>query len=303
MSNNISQTFINDIKQWVTLDDQLKQTSKLVKQIRKKKNEVGLEIQGYMEQNEIQDKDINLSDGKIKYYVSKRTCGMSKTYIENSLTLYYNGDATKAQEVINPTTLSKDEVAKGLKEALSVGAANSAANASEKGGFNNNLLIKIPFPEEAQKMRKTLIKVGMQSQVDKFEYVLNEAAEDASNYAKKIFINAVKKMSINDALSILKGNDNADTTYLKNQTSKELYAKFKPVVKSSIEKVNLAKYWSVLAESYNALPLAKEVNTDLENYVTNQAIDGLFILIAKEEKNIRNNPNARVSEILQKVFK
>jgi len=101
MSNNISQTFINDIKQWVTLDDQLKQTSKLVKQIRKKKNEVGLEIQEYMEQNEIQDKDINLSDGKIKYYVSKRTCGMSKTYIENSLTLYYNGDATKAQEVTN----------------------------------------------------------------------------------------------------------------------------------------------------------------------------------------------------------
>ena len=211
--------------------------------------------------------------------------------------------ATKAQEVINPTTLSKDEVAKGLKEALSVGAANSAANASEKGGFNNNLLIKIPFPEEAQKMKKTLIKVGMQSQVDKFEYVLNEAAEDASNYAKKIFISAVKNMSINDAMSILKGNDNAATTYLKNQTSKELYTKFNPVVKSSIEKVNLAKYWSVLAESYNALPLTKEVNTDLEGYVTNQAIDGLFILIAKEEKNIRNNPKARVSEILQKVFK
>mgnify|MGYP006200232133 FL=1 len=101
MSNNISQTFINDIKQWVTLDDQLKQTSKLVKQIKKKKNEVGLEIQGYMEQNEIQDKDINLSDGKIKYYVSKRTCGMSKKYIENSLMLYYNGDLTKAREVTN----------------------------------------------------------------------------------------------------------------------------------------------------------------------------------------------------------
>ena len=211
--------------------------------------------------------------------------------------------ATKAQEVINPTTLSKDEVVRGLKEALIVGATNSAANGSQEGGFNNNSLIKILFPKDAEKMKTTLIKVGMQSQVDKFEYALNEGAEDASNFAKEIFINAVKNMTITDAMAILKGGDNAATTYLKNQTSKELYAKFKPVVKNSIEKVNLTKYWSTLSERYNAIPLTTKVNTDLEDYVTNQAIEGLFILIANEEKNIRNNPKARVSEILQKVFK
>ena len=209
----------------------------------------------------------------------------------------------KAQEVINPTTLSKDEIVRGLKEALIVGATNSAANASKEGGFNNNLLIKIPFPKDAEKMKTTLVKVGMQLQVDQFEYALNEAAEDASNFAKAIFINAVKSMTIKDAMSILKGDDNAATTYLKNQTSKELYVKFKPVVKSSIEEVNLTKYWSSLANRYNAIPLTKEVNTNLEDYVVNQAIDGLFVLIAKEEKNIRNNPKARVSAILQKVFK
>ena len=230
------------------------------------------------------------------------------SFLVNTITAQINLNklkdaATKAQEVINPTTLSKDEVAKGLKEALIVGATNSAANASKEGGFNKNLLIKIPFPKDAEKMKTTLIKVGMQSQVDKFEYALNEGAEDASNFAKEIFINAVKNMTITDAMAILKGGDNAATTYLKNQTSKELYAKFKPVVKNSIEKVNLTKYWSTLSERYNAIPLTTKVNTDLEDYVTNQAIEGLFILIANEEKNIRNNPKARVSEILKKVFK
>lgn len=211
--------------------------------------------------------------------------------------------AKAAQEVINPANLSKDEVVKGLKEALIIGATNSATNASEEGGFNNNSLIKLAFPEDAEKMKTTLVKVGMQSQVDKFEHVLNEAAEDASNFAKDIFINAVKNMTIKDAISILKGDDNAATNYLEYQTSKELYAKFKPIVKSSIEKVNLTKYWRALAERYNTIPLTKEVNSDLEDYVTSQAIAGLFILIAKEEKNIRSNPKARVSEILQKVFK
>ena len=211
--------------------------------------------------------------------------------------------AKKAQEVINSSELKHGDVVKGLKEALIVGATNSSADASQKGGFYNNSLIRIPFPEDAEKMKTTLIKVGMQTQVNHFEKTLNEAAEDASNYAKDIFIDAVKNMSINDAMAILKGNDNAATNYLKKQTSKELRVKFKPVVKISIEKVHLTKYWSSLVNRYNAIPLTKEVNADLEDYITNEAIGGLFVLIAKEEKNIRNNPKARVSEILQKVFK
>ncbi len=211
--------------------------------------------------------------------------------------------AKKAQEVINPSELKHGDVVKGLKEALIVGATNSSADASQKGGFYNNSLIRIPFPEDVEKMKTTLIKAGMQMQVNHFEKTLNEAAEDASNYAKEIFINAVKNMSINDAMTILKGNDNAATNYLKKQTSKELRVKFKPVVKNSIEKVHLTKYWGSLVNRYNAIPLTKEVNADLEDYITNEAIEGLFVLIAKEEKNIRNNPKARVSEILQKVFK
>jgi hypothetical protein len=211
--------------------------------------------------------------------------------------------AITAHTVINPSTLSKEDVGKGLKEALITGATNSLANASKNGGFNNNALIKISFPKDAKKMKKYLINFGMKSQVEKFEFLLNEAAEDVSNFAKDIFINAVKRMQINDVMSIFNGDDNAATTYLKNQTSKELYAKFRPIVKNSIEKINLTKYWRILSERYNTIPLTEQVNTDLEDYVTTQTINGLFILIAKEEINIRNNPKARVSEILQKVFK
>ncbi len=209
----------------------------------------------------------------------------------------------KAQEVIDYSTLSEQEVKKGLKEALIIGSTNSVMNASKEGGFNNNLSIKIPFPAEAQKMKATLLKVGMKSQVDRFEYVLNEAAEDASILAKDIFINAVKEMSIQDAMSILRGGDNAATIYLRNQTFNNLYIQFKPIVGSSIEKVDLAKYWGILANRYNALPLVKEINTDLEDYVANKAIDGLFILIMEEESDIRNNPKARVSEVLRRVFR
>ena len=211
--------------------------------------------------------------------------------------------ANKAKEVINPRSLSNEEVVEGLKEALIVGTINSTKKASKEGGFNSNLAIKIPFPEDAKEMKSNLVKFGMSTQVNKFEHVLNEAAEHASVFAKDIFINAVRDMTINDAKFILTGNDNAATNYLKNQTSAELYVKFKPIVNKSINKVNLTKYWSVLSARYNSIPLTKKVNTDLEDYVTNKTISGLFILLATEEHNIRNNPKARVSEILQKVFK
>ncbi|MAX05784.1 MAG: hypothetical protein CMD19_04945 [Flavobacteriales bacterium] len=211
--------------------------------------------------------------------------------------------AVKAQSVIQTKNFSKDEVVKGLKEALIVGSTNAVINASESGGFNNNPEIKIPFPKEAKSMKKILLKFGMESQIDKFEHVLNKAAEDASGLAKDIFISAVKSMTINDAMSILKGKDNAATTYLKTHAVEELYLEFRPIVRNSIEKVNLEKYWDILAKRYNAIPITEDVNTSLEDYVTNQAIDGLFILIEEEELNIRNNPKARVSEVLQKVFR
>ncbi len=211
--------------------------------------------------------------------------------------------ANKAQAVINHSELSEHEVKKGLKEALIIGVTNSLRKASKEGGFNNNLVIKIPFPEDAQKMKNTLIKVGMKSQIDRFEYVLNEAAEDASNFAKDIFVNAVKEMTINDAMSILKSGNGSATIYLRSKTTHSLYIKFKPIVERSTKKVDLAKHWAILAARYNSLPLTKDINSDLEDYVVNKAIDGLFILIKQEENNIRNNPEARVSEILQRVFR
>ena len=213
------------------------------------------------------------------------------------------GVASQAERMINSPNLSEQDITIGLKEALIVGAKNSVIKASKKGGFNTNKVIKIPFPKDAAKMKKTLVKAGMQSQVDKFEYTLNEAAEEASKYAQDIFINVIKKMDIKDAAKILNGGGHAATKYLENQTSRDLYLKFKPVVTRSIEKVNLTKYWHVLAQTYNSIPLTKKIDTDLEEYVVNQAIHGLFILIAKEEENIRKNPKARVSEILEQVFK
>lgn len=211
--------------------------------------------------------------------------------------------ASKAKEVITTKELSKSEIASGLKEALVVGVSNSSELASEEGGFNNNNLIRIPFPSEAEKMKSTLINVGLNLQVKQFEESLNSAAEEASKFAKEIFITTVKNMAITDAFKILKGEDNAATIYLKKQTSEELYKKFKPVVKKAIENVHVTKYWGQLSARYNALPMTKKVNTDIEDYVINKTIDGLYILIAKEEKNIRNNPSARVTELLQKVFK
>ena len=211
--------------------------------------------------------------------------------------------AVKAQEAINRANLSESQVTEGLKEALVLGASKSVENTSKSGGFNNNQLIKISFPEDALKMKQGLLKIGMNEQVERFEYVLNEAAEDASNSAKEIFVNAIVNMTIQDAMSILNGEDDAATNYLSNQTSEELFLNFLPVISNSIEKVNLTKYWEKLVHSYNKIPFTKPVNEDLDVYVTNQAIHGLFVMIAIEEKKIRNNPKARVSEILKKVFK
>ena len=211
--------------------------------------------------------------------------------------------ANKAEEVILSVNLSQQEIAQGLKEALIIGATNSVDKASAEGGFNNNKLIKIPFPKDASKMKSVLLRIGMQSEMDKFELVMNEAAEDASNFAIDIFISAVNEMTIKDAASILNGDDNAATIYLKNETEQQLHIKFKPLVSNSIKRVNLARHWRVLSKRYNSVPFTDDIDTDLAGYITDQAIEGLFILIANEEQKIRNNPEARVSKILKKVFK
>lgn len=201
--------------------------------------------------------------------------------------------------------LTTDEVIRGLKEALTVGAKNSIRLTSRENGFYGNPRIAIPFPPEADKMRKALLKAGLKRQVEKFTLTMNRAAEEAVKQALPIFTEAVTSMSVSDAMGILNGPDNAATQYFRQKTDARLYNAFTPIVKDAIGKVKLTAYWKPLAKAYNRICLisgGEPVNPNLNEYITRRAIDGLFVLIEQEEKNIRNNPAARVSDILKRVF-
>ncbi|MCK9256109.1 MAG: DUF4197 domain-containing protein [Bacteroidales bacterium] len=204
-----------------------------------------------------------------------------------------------------PKQLTQAEVSQGLKEALNVGVGKAVNMVSATNGFYNNPQIKIPFPEEAVKVKEFCINAGLKNQVTQFEEKLNRAAEDASKGAIEVFVNSIKQMSISDAISILQGKENAATEYFKRTSSKQLYDKFYPVVSASTDKIMLAKYWTPLVDKYNTAMMitgGQKVETDLNAYVTNKALDGLFLMLAKEEKNIRVDPIARVTDILTKVF-
>ncbi len=201
------------------------------------------------------------------------------------------------------TGLSNQEIVDGLKEALSVGAKNSANKLSAANGFFKDAAVKILMPPEAQKVEKALRSIGAGKLVDDAILSFNRAAEDASKSAAPIFVDAVKKMSIQDALGILKGADTAATSYLRGATTSGLTAAFRPTIDSSLAKVGATRYWSLIAEKYNSLPTTfNKVNTDLTGYVTQRALNGIFFYVADEEKKIRTNPAARVSDILKKVF-
>lgn len=205
-----------------------------------------------------------------------------------------------------PAGLSNDEVISGLKEALTVGIKNGADKASLTDGFLKNDLIKLPFPPDVVRVKEKLEGTSIgKSKIEEFETGINRAAELASKEAAPIFINAIKDMSIGDGFTILKGADNAATSYLKEKTTAELTAKFAPIVQSAIDKVNVMSMWGKVTTAYNATTLLSgkdEVNTDLNQYITDRAISGLFTLVAAEELKIRDNPAARVTDILSKVF-
>ncbi|MFO0507191.1 MAG: DUF4197 domain-containing protein, partial [Chryseotalea sp.] len=155
---------------------------------------------------------------------------------------------------------------------------------------------------EAKKVEDKLRQIGMDKQVDEFIMTLNRGAENAAKEAKPIFVSAIKQMTIEDAWSILKGNDNAATNYLQRTTSAALKEKFKPVIQTSLDKVNATKFYSDLVNTYNKIPFVEKVNPDLNEYATNLAMRGLFLQIEKEEKNIRKDPLARTSDLLKRVF-
>ena len=199
-------------------------------------------------------------------------------------------------------SLTNDEVIRGLREALTVGTNNSSSLTSKLDGFYKNPEIFIPFPEEAIKVKNTVENLGMKKQVDEFVMTLNRAAETATKEAAPIFVNAIKEMTIADGFAILKGNDNAATQYLKDKTSAQLKVKFNPVVKNAIQKVEVTKYWNPVINTYNKVPFVEPMNPNLEDYITTKAMDGLFLMIEKEEAKIRKDPMARVTDLLKKVF-
>ncbi len=213
-----------------------------------------------------------------------------------------NNIGKEIDKTLNQGGLTNKEITDGLKEALSVGSNNAGSSASKTDGYFKNTLIKIPFPQEAKKVENKLRSLGMNKAVDDFILTMNRAAEEAAKEAAPIFVDAVKTMTITDGVNILKGNDSAATHYLREKTSNSLHAKFKPIIKSATQKVNVTKYWNPLITTYNNIPMVDKMNPDLEEYITQRALNGLFILVAQEETKIRKDPAARVTDLLKKVF-
>lgn len=218
--------------------------------------------------------------------------------------------ANTANTVLNDGTstssgLTNGEVISGLKEALTVGITNSVNLTSVTDGFLGNNEIKLPFPQDAIKVKEKAMEWGLSGQVEKFETTLNRAAEEAAKEALPIFKNAIVNMSIQDGFAILNGGEGSATRFLKNGTNSALIEAFSPKVEAAISKVKLTEYWNPIITKYNSAMTftgGEKLNPDLNKYVTELAITGLFKMVEKEENKIRKDPAARVNEILQKVF-
>lgn len=209
------------------------------------------------------------------------------------------------QQVVNQLPnggISNAQIAKGLKEALQKGISNKVNLLAVKDGFFKNQRVKILLPDELKKVDITLRKIGLSKVADEGLKVLNRAAEDAVGEAIPIFVDAIKGMTFTDAKAILLGDKNAATTYLKNKTRVALYQKFNPIISASFKKVGADVIWANLISKYNNLPLTNNVNPDLTDYVTNQALKGVFTMVEIEEKEIRTNVNERTTAILKRVF-
>lgn len=214
------------------------------------------------------------------------------------------GDLFKGiQKTITGETQSSDnKIINGLKEALEIGAANAIKTVSKTNGYYNNHRIKIPLPASIQKVEKLLRTVGFGSKVDEFEKSMNHAAEQAAPQAKNIFIDAIKSMSFGDAKKILKGRENEATLYFEGKTRDQLYKLFEPVVHSTMSKVGVTSLYQSLESKAGSLPFTNMQDLNLDSYVTNSAMDGLFLMLADEERKIRQDPAARVTDLLKEVF-
>ena len=209
------------------------------------------------------------------------------------------------QQVVNQLPnggITNDQIANGLKAALNQGITTQVSLLAAKDGFFKNDLVKILLPQELQKVDNTLRKIGLSKLSDEGLKVLNRAAEDAVNEAIPIFVDAIKGMTFSDAKNILLGDKNAATQYLKNTTSEALYQKFNPIIHKSFKKVGADKIWTDLITKYNNLPLTKNVNRDLTDYVTGEALKGVYTMVEVEENEIRTKFSSRKTDLLRKVF-
>lgn len=198
--------------------------------------------------------------------------------------------------------LTNTEISSGLRQALDFGIDKQVTKLTQKDGFYKNELVKILLPEELRKVDKALRDIGLSKLADEGLKVLNRAAEDAVKEATPIFVNAVKGITFNDAKNILLGNDDAATQYLTVKTQTALYDKFNPVIKNSFNKVGADDIWNNLINKYNTLPFTNDVNPDLTDYVTNEALKGVYTMIAVEEKEIRTKIGSRTTDLLKRVF-
>ena len=209
------------------------------------------------------------------------------------------------QKVAQPeskTNFTEEEAAKALREALKQGAEKGAALVSKTDGYFGNPKIKIPLPPDAQQKEQKIRSMGLNKEVDDAILSINRAAEDAGAKAKDIFVKAIQNMTVKDAIAIVKGNDNAGTEYLKKQTTEALKAEFKPVIQTSLDKVGATQHYGKIITAYNKIPGVQKLNPDLADYVTQKAIEGLFVMVQEEEAKIRKDPAARATELLKKVF-
>jgi len=228
-----------------------------------------------------------------------------KKSILSIVILFQLASCGELQQVINQLPqegLGSTDISNGLRQALDFGIDKQVKRLTQENGFYKNELVKILLPDELRKVDKTLRDIGLDNLADEGLKVLNRAAEDAVGEATPIFVNAVKGITFGDAKNILMGSDNAATQYLTNATESDLYNKFNPVIKASFDKVGADKIWDDLISRYNSIPLVKKVNPDLTDYVTQEALKGVYKMISVEEKEIRNKVSARSTDLLRRVF-
>ncbi len=219
--------------------------------------------------------------------------------------LCYAGFLDSIKKIFSSTSQKisdENTIISALKEAISVGTGNAVKSVSVQDGYLGNEIIKINVPENFKIITDGLRKIGFQKQVDDFVLSMNRAAEKAAPIAKSIFVDAIKEMTFDDAKNILNGSDTAATEYFKTKTNEKLYKIFKPIVSTKVNEVGATRYYKDLASKFSLLPFMKAETLDLDHHVTNEALEGLFYMIGEEEKKIRVDPKARVTELLKKVF-